>query len=142
MDRIKKIQIGYIAIGLFLIALPFLITRYYYNFMLFLALWSIGALLVLNGIIYRTTIKLTKKRADGFGYKGGLPKTNGELIGIIGLIVFVTSWVIVLLSDNGPRLLFLLGCVLFAVGLLILIISNVLIKAERRKEKEKAMYNH
>jgi hypothetical protein len=137
MDRTAKIQIGYIVIGVFLIAFPFLVSAYYYNNMLFLAIWGIGVIFVLDGIIYRTTAKLSKKRKNEFGYKEGSPKTNGELIGIIGLIVFVTSLVLGLLSDNGPVILFLLFCVLFAVGTLILIISNIVVREERRKERQK-----
>jgi hypothetical protein len=130
MDRVRKIQISYIAIGLFFIALPFVITDYYYNYLLFLAIWGIGALLVLNGIIYRTTAKFSKKRTVEFEYKKNLP----QILRIAGFIIFVTSLVMILLSEHQMNL-FLISCILLFVGLMMGIISNKMVK--KRKEIEK-----
>ena len=57
MDKTTKIQISYIAIGVFLIVLPFVITSYFYNYYLFYALWGIGVVLVISGITYRNSVK-------------------------------------------------------------------------------------
>ena len=144
MDRTAKIQIGCIVLGLILIALPFFMTDYYYNFMLFLALWSIGVILVLNGIIYRTTVKLSKRRTDEFEHKKGLPKTNGEIVGMTGVIVFFSGLGLGGISAYVVRstLLVELFLLLFAIGILLVFISNIMVREERRKEREKKMYSH
>jgi hypothetical protein len=143
MDRITKIQIGFIVLGLFLIAFPFLITDYYYNYMLFLALWSIGAFFVLNGIIYRTTVKLSKKRTNEFEHRKGLPKTDSEILGIIGLIIFFSSLGLGGICAYVVRstLLIALFLLLFAIGILLVYISNIMVREERRKERKSNVWS-
>jgi hypothetical protein len=116
---------SYIAIGLLLIALPFIITNYYYHYMLFYALWSIGVLLVLNGIIYKTTVKLSKKKKDAFENRKGLPKTNGEILGYIGLIIFFTSSGLGLISTyvGGTTSFVALFWLLMVAGIIMVFIS-------------------
>ena len=143
MDRIKKIQIGYIAIGLFLIALPFLINRYCNNIFLFFAFWGIGVLFVLNGIIYRTSEKLSKKRTNKFEYRKGKPKTDSEVISIIGFIVFCLGLGVGLVSAY-ERLMFSfveLSLLLCGVGCLVMFISSIFVREERRKEREKFRFS-
>lgn len=142
MDRTTKVQISYIVIGLFLIALPFLMNSFYYHFMLFYALWSIGVLLVLNGIIYKTTVKLSKKKKDAFEYREGIPKTDVEILGYVGLAVMLASFVLGLLKIGGTSVSILLFFVLLAVGMLMMLVSNILVRKQKLREIKKAKYGH
>lgn len=144
MDKIRRIQISLIVIGLFLIVLPFSITGYFYNFNLFYVLWGIGVVLVLGGITYRHSVQDNKKRKDEFESRKGLPKTDGEILGYVGLIIFFTSLGIGAINSYVASSTLLIGLflLLFVVGIILVFIANIMVREERRKAREKTKYGH
>jgi membrane protease YdiL (CAAX protease family) len=143
-NQIRKKQISLIVIGLFLIVLPFLINAYYYNFNLFYALWGIGVVLVISGVTYRNSFK-DKKWQEEVELRRRLAKSKGQIIGYIGLIIFLTDVGFVAILSYLDRVTFpvTLFCLLFLVISLVLVfVSNIIVREEMRKERKKAMYGH
>jgi peptidoglycan/LPS O-acetylase OafA/YrhL len=145
MDKIRNIQISLIVVGLFLIVVPFSIAGYSYTFNRVRALvWGMGVVFVLIGITYRRSVQYNRNRHEDFERRKGLPKTNGEIVGYIGLLLFfaglgvgaINSYVV---KMNSLIALFLL---LIVVGVILVFIANIMVREERRKEREKAKYGH
>jgi hypothetical protein len=144
MDKIRKIQISLIVIGLFLIVLPFSISDYFYNFNLFYALWVIGVALVISGVTYRNSVK-DKKWKEEVELRKRLARTKGQIIGYIGLIIFFTDLglaAIISYFDRVTLPVTLIGLLLLVVSLILVFVSNIMMREGIRKERQKAKYAH
>jgi amino acid transporter len=144
MDKIRKMQVSLIVIGLFLIILPFSITHYFYNFNLNYAVWGIGVVLVISGLTYRNSVN-DKKWKEELELRKRLARTNGQIIGYIGLIIFFTDLGVVAILSYFDKVTFpvtLFGLLFFVVGIVLVFVSNILVREEMRKERRKAMYGH
>jgi hypothetical protein len=144
MDKIRKMQISLIVIGLFLIALPFSITHYFNNFNLNCALWGSGVVLVISGLTYRHSAK-DKKWQEEVELRKRLAKTKGQIIGYVGVIIFFTDLgfaAILSYLDRMTLTIVLFYLLFFVVGLVLVFVSNIMVREEMRKERRKAMYGH
>jgi Ca2+/Na+ antiporter len=88
---------------------------------------------------FRGRDRTNKGRREEIERKKGQPRTNGEIVGIIGSIVFFTSLGIGIISAYAVKMTSLtaLFLLLFAVGILIVFMSNLMVREERRIERQK-----
>lgn len=142
MDKTRKIQISLFVIGLFLMALAFSIPDYFDISNRVRALfWGIGVVFALTGITYRTIQKNRIKKGT-FDYREGWPKTDVEILGYVGLAVMLASFVIGLLKIGGTSVSTILFFVLLAVSMVMMLISNILVRKQKLREIKKAKYGH
>jgi hypothetical protein len=144
MDKIRKMQVSLIVIGSFLIVLPFSITHYFYDYNLNYALWGIGVVLVISGVTYRHSAK-DKKWQEEVELRKRIAKTDGQIIGYIGVIIFFTDLGVAAILSYLDRMTFtiiLFYVLFFIVSLVLIFISNIMVREAMRKERRKAMYGH
>jgi hypothetical protein len=74
----------------------------------------------------------------------GIPKTDSEILSIIGFIVFCVGLGVGLISayERSMFSFIALSLLLCGVGFLVMFISSIFVREERRKEREKLLYNH
>jgi hypothetical protein len=100
--------------------------------------------MVRYGLKYRDRDKINKENKEEHEYWKRHRWSTSSVIGIIGLIVFFTSLGVGALAAYEVRNLSLSGLffLLLAIGVLLAFISSILRREERRKDREKSMYNH
>ncbi len=134
MDRTAKIQVCFIAIGLFLIVSSVYVA---YSYFLLFAFCSVGVAFVLTGYSLRARLKIYEKSKEQFERRKGSPKSDADVVGIIALIFVFTSLGFGVFSAyvvNVPTLN-VLFFVLLAIGLLVGLVSSAFRSAERKKQK-------
>jgi hypothetical protein len=132
------LEFSLIALSGYLISLFY---DYYYVVSIF---FFVGLGLVRYGLKYRDRDKINKEIREERERRKGIPKTNSEVAGIVGLMIFFAGLGMGLIDVYVVRgaSLIALSLLLFAVGILIIFISSILIREERRKEREKSLYTH
>jgi len=146
MDKTKKVEVTLVVLGFFFIALSGYLTSSLfsdYPYIIF-TLFFVGLGLVRYGLKYRDRDKINKEIREERERRKGIPKTNSEVAGIAGSIIFFAGLGIGLIDVYVVKktLLLELSLLLCVVGILIVFISSILIREERRKEREKSLYNH
>ena len=145
MDKTTNIEVTLVVLGFSLIALSgYLMSRFYDYYYVVSIFFFVGLGLVRYGLKYRDRDKINKEIREERERRKGIPKTNSEVAGIVGVIVFFAGLGLGLIDVYVVKttLLLVLSLLLFAVGILIVFISSILIREERRKEREKSLYNH
>lgn len=136
MDRIAKLQVGFIVLGLFLIVLSVYVA---YNYFFLYALISIGVASILTGFSLRARVKIYEKSKEQSERKKGSPKTDADIVGIIAVIFIFTSLGIGAFTAYVVPVpaLNVLFFVLLAIGFIIGLISSALRSAERKKQNDR-----
>jgi 4-hydroxybenzoate polyprenyltransferase len=96
------------------------------------------------GLKYRDRDKINKEIKEENEYWKKTPWSNGQVIGIIALILFFTSIGIGFVSAYVVKNLSLVGLflLLLVISVLMAFVSSILVREERRKDREKKMYGH
>jgi membrane protein implicated in regulation of membrane protease activity len=138
MDR-KTQRILLIALGFLILVIPLIFRPFFFsNYLWTSGCVGVGLNIMLIGW-FRGRDRTNKGRREEIERKKGQPRTNGEIVGIIGSIVFFTSLGIGIISAYAVKMTSLtaLFLLLFAVGILIVFMSNLMVREERRIERQK-----
>ena len=145
MDKTTIVEVSLVVLGFTLIALSAYLTFHFNNYFCVTSIFFfVGLGIVRYALKYRDRDKIKKEMKEERERRKGIPKTDSEILSIIGFIVFCVGLGVGLISAY-ERLMFsfiALSLLLCGVGFLVMFISSIFVREERRKEREKLLYNH
>ena len=138
MDKTTIVEVSLAVLGFSLVALSAYLTFHFNNYFYVTSIFFfVGLGIVSYALKYRDRDKIRKEMKEERERRKGIPKTDSEILSIIGFIVFCVGLGVGLISAY-ERLMFsfiALSLLLCGVGFLVMFISSIFVKRRETQRK-------
>jgi len=138
VDKTTIVEVSLAVLGFSLVALSAYLTFHFNNYFYVTSIFFfVGLGIVRYALKYRDRDKIRKEMKEERERRKGIPKTDSEILSIIGFIVFCVGLGVGLISAY-ERLMFsfiALSLLLCGVGFLVMFISSIFVKRRETQRK-------